>query len=77
MHGDIAVLAKHCLFLLEKILDLCLFLGKILELFFASNPINAMIIGGISMGIGAITTIFVVSYKKSTTDRIMNVASGH
>jgi maltose/moltooligosaccharide transporter len=53
------------------------FLGKILELFFASNPINAMIIGGISMGIGAITTIFVVSYKKSTTDKIMNVASGH
>jgi len=40
------------------------FLGKILELFFASNPMNAMIIGGISLAVASITTIFVVTYKK-------------
>jgi maltose/moltooligosaccharide transporter len=40
------------------------FLGKILELFFAGNPMSAIILGGCSMAVGAVVTIFVVTYKK-------------
>jgi len=53
------------------------FLGKILEIFFANNPMNAMIIGGFSLAIASVTTIFVVKYKINTAgDKIINVASG-
>jgi maltose/moltooligosaccharide transporter len=53
-------------------------LGKVIELFFLNNPMNAMIIGGVSMGIAAIATIFVVSYKRTSAgDKIGNVAAGH
>ncbi len=40
------------------------FLGKIIETFFGNNPMNAMIIGGVSMATASIATIFVVKYKK-------------
>jgi maltose/moltooligosaccharide transporter len=54
------------------------FLGKIVEIFFANNPMNAMIIGGVSMGIASVTTIFVVRYKKTTAGaNLNNVAPGH
>jgi maltose/moltooligosaccharide transporter len=54
------------------------FLGKIVEIFFANNPMNAMIIGGVSMGIASVTTIFVVRYKKTTAGaNLTNVAPGH
>ncbi len=54
------------------------FLGKILEVFFDNSPLSAMIIGGISMAMAAVTTIFVVSYKKIRgVENLPNVASGH
>ncbi len=41
------------------------FLGKVLEIFFAGNPMSAIILGGCSMAVAAVLTIFVVTYKKS------------
>jgi len=53
-------------------------LGKVIEIFFSSKPMSAMIIGGVSMAIAAITTIFVVHYKKhSAGENVINVSSGH
>jgi maltose/moltooligosaccharide transporter len=53
-------------------------LGKVIEIFFANKPMNAMIIGGVCFAIASVTTIFVVTYKKNTTgDDAINVASGH
>ena len=39
-------------------------LGKVIEMFFGNNPMSAMIIGGCCMGIGAVTTMAVVTYKR-------------
>ncbi|MCX6247830.1 MAG: MFS transporter [Bacteroidetes bacterium] len=41
------------------------FLGKILEWFFANNPMSAMVIGGTCMLIAAVATLAVVRYKKN------------
>ncbi|MGA3013551.1 MAG: MFS transporter [Bacteroidales bacterium] len=54
------------------------FLGKIVEYFFANNPLNAMYIGGVCFAIASVTTIFVVTYKKSSaTSPPVNIPSGH
>jgi maltose/moltooligosaccharide transporter len=53
------------------------FLGKIVEIFFADNPMNAMLIGGVSFAIASVTTIFVVSYKKTMNEIVVNVKAGH
>ncbi|MCX6251903.1 MAG: MFS transporter [Bacteroidetes bacterium] len=42
-------------------------LGKVLEVFFAGNPMSAMVIGGVCFGIAALMTLFVVSYKHTRT----------
>ena len=53
-------------------------LGKVIEIFFDNKPMNAMLIGGVCFAIASVTTIFVVTYKKSTTgDNAIKVASGH
>jgi len=53
-------------------------LGKVIEIFFANKPMNAMIIGGVCFAIASVTTIFVVTYKKNTTgDNAIKVGSGH
>lgn len=41
-------------------------LGEVIAVFFGGNPLNAMYIGGVSFAIAAITTLLVVSYKKTT-----------
>ncbi len=54
------------------------FLGKIVEVFFANNPLNAMLIGGVSFAIASVTTIFVVQYKKTPSDPTLNkISAGH
>jgi maltose/moltooligosaccharide transporter len=53
------------------------FLGKIVEIFFANNPMNAMLIGGVSFAIASVTTIFVVSYKRNTNENVINIKAGH
>jgi maltose/moltooligosaccharide transporter len=54
------------------------FLGKILETFFANSPVKAMFIGGTSMAIGSVMTIFVVRYRKRKGLENFNKAvSGH
>jgi maltose/moltooligosaccharide transporter len=53
-------------------------LGKVIEIFFANKPMNAMIIGGVCFAIASVATIFVVTYKKNTAgDNAINVSSGH
>jgi maltose/moltooligosaccharide transporter len=54
------------------------FLGKILEIFFDNNPMSAMVIGGISMAIAAIVTVFVVKGNgKITGKEFMSTSPGH
>ena len=54
------------------------FLGMILETFFDNNPMSAMIIGGISMAIASVATIFAVSGKREPTgEKFVNPSSGH
>jgi maltose/moltooligosaccharide transporter len=54
------------------------FLGKFIEIFFSNNPMNAMIIGGVSMAVAAVTTIFVVHYKNNPAgDEPVKVSTGH
>jgi maltose/moltooligosaccharide transporter len=54
------------------------FLGKILEIFFANDPTDAMFIGGASMAIAAVTTLVIVRYKKSQSmGNVGKVAPGH
>jgi len=54
------------------------FLGKIIEIFFHNNPMSAMIIGGISMAIASVATIFVVSSNREPTREIfVKPSSGH
>jgi len=54
------------------------FLGKIIEVFFDNNPMSAMIIGGTSMAIASVATIFAVSGKKESTGAtFLNPSSGH
>jgi maltose/moltooligosaccharide transporter len=53
-------------------------LGKILEMFFGNNPMSAMIIGGTSMALAALATIFVVRGKtKTNNNEIMSASPGH
>jgi maltose/moltooligosaccharide transporter len=53
-------------------------LGIVIELFFNNNPMNAMIIGGICFAIAAVSTMFVVTYKRNTAgEKVSNVATGH
>ena len=53
-------------------------LGKILEMFFGNNPMSAMIIGGTSMALAALATIFVVRGKTtSNNNEIMSASPGH
>jgi maltose/moltooligosaccharide transporter len=40
-------------------------LGKVIEIFFANKPMNAMIIGGVCFAIAAVCTVFVVTYKRN------------
>ena len=54
------------------------FLGKILEIFFNNNPMSAMVIGGISMAIAAVATVFVVKGNgKITSKEFMSTSPGH
>jgi maltose/moltooligosaccharide transporter len=54
------------------------FLGKILETFFNNNAMSAMIIGGISMGIAALATVFVVrGSEKIAGKEYMSTSQGH
>jgi maltose/moltooligosaccharide transporter len=53
------------------------FLGHVLKLFFAGSPINAMFIGGVSMGIGAVATLVVVKYKQTAKNDTIIQSSGH
>jgi maltose/moltooligosaccharide transporter len=55
-------------------------LGILLKYFFHSEPANALVIGGVSMGIGALCTLLVVSYKKPAGGALPAAAvvtSGH
>jgi hypothetical protein len=40
-------------------------LGWALKHFLHDEPVNALVLGGASMGLAALLTLFVVSYKKS------------
>jgi len=54
------------------------FLGKIIEMFFDNNPMSAMFIGGISMAIASVTTVFVVrGSRKSSGKTLVNTSPGH
>jgi maltose/moltooligosaccharide transporter len=53
------------------------FLGKVVEIFFANNPMNAMLIGGVSFAVASVTTIFVVTYKRNSGENVLNVKAGH
>lgn len=50
-------------------------LGFFLEKFLHNEPVNALVLGGISMGIASLLTLLVVSYKKSGGS-VAPVASG-
>jgi maltose/moltooligosaccharide transporter len=53
-------------------------LGAVIDTFFSGNPSNAMYIGGTSLGIASILTLFVVKYKRSgTVEDLSKVATGH
>ncbi|HTX88716.1 MAG TPA: MFS transporter [Bacteroidales bacterium] len=54
------------------------FLGKAVEYLFGNNPMNAMIIGGVSMALGSAATLLVVRYRNSESEEnISQVAAGH
>jgi hypothetical protein len=39
---------------------------------------NALVLGGVSMGLAAVLTLLVVSFKKNVTDEVMvSAGSGH
>jgi maltose/moltooligosaccharide transporter len=52
-------------------------LGKVIELFFSGNPMNAMVIGGVCFAIAAVTTVFVVTYRQGKNDTAGNPVTIH
>jgi maltose/moltooligosaccharide transporter len=53
-------------------------LGYVLKHFLQSEPMNALVLGGVSMGLAAVLTWLVVSFKKNVTDEVMiSAGSGH
>jgi len=46
-------------------------LGYILKNFLHNEPVNALVLGGGSMGLAALLTLLVVSYKKSSTETVV------
>lgn len=53
-------------------------LGIVIKIFFGNNPMNAMIIGGVCFAIASVTTIFVVTYRKSSHGIAgSRIAAGH
>ena len=54
------------------------FLGKILETFFDNNPMSAMVIGGTSMALAALATLFVVrGHEKNRHKEFISTSPGH
>ncbi len=52
-------------------------LGAILKNFLHSEPMNALVLGGISMGLAALLTLLVVSFKKTSGEVIVSASAGH
>ncbi len=52
-------------------------LGLFLKNFLHSEPMNALILGGVSMGIASLLTLFVVTFQKSDEPVIAGVVSAH
>jgi maltose/moltooligosaccharide transporter len=54
------------------------FLGKVIENVFGNDPMNAMLIGGISMAIASVLTVFVVrNHKEIPKNGFISSSSGH
>jgi hypothetical protein len=47
-----------------------------LKHFLHDEPVNALVLGGASMGLAALLTLFVVSYKKSAGANVTVAAGG-
>jgi maltose/moltooligosaccharide transporter len=52
-------------------------LGWILKTFLHSEPMNALVLGGVSMGLAALLTLLVVSFKKTGEPLRATVGGGH
>ena len=52
-------------------------LGYILKNFLNNEPVNALVLGGASMGLAALLTLFVVSFKKTAGESLPVAGSGH
>ncbi len=52
-------------------------LGLILKIFLHSEPMSALVLGGASMGLAALLTLLVVSYKKTGEESLPIVGAGH
>jgi maltose/moltooligosaccharide transporter len=52
-------------------------LGPILKNFLHSEPMNALIVGGASMGLAALLTALVVSFKSTGAAAPTTAAGGH
>jgi len=52
-------------------------LGYILKYFLHSEPMNALVLGGASMGLAALLTLFVVRFKATGTEPIPPGGTGH
>ena len=52
-------------------------LGFMLKHFLHSEPMNALVVGGVSMGLAALLTLLVVSFKRTGGEVAVSVGSGH
>jgi maltose/moltooligosaccharide transporter len=53
------------------------YLGSILKYFLHGEPMNALILGGVSMGLAAVLTLLVVTFQKSDEPIIAGAVSAH
>jgi maltose/moltooligosaccharide transporter len=52
-------------------------LGSILKHFLHSEPMNALVLGGASMGLASLLTLLVVSYRGASSSAPASAAGGH
>jgi maltose/moltooligosaccharide transporter len=52
-------------------------LGFVLKHFLHSEPMNALVVGGASMGLAALLTLLVVSFKKTAGVVVVSASAGH